>query len=151
MVAILSRRRGFTVAEVLLAILLIAVSLLTLLGLSLRTLQANRKTIDTGSGQMVAEQLIEEIAHSAEISKTAPVWAVNSAVVAYSTDVVVIQGTPFEATTYAVDVVASSPPLFAATKRLKKLTTEVIWKDLAQGKMGYGQLHARASRLVNEP
>jgi len=149
MAAILKKVGGFTVAEILLAIALIAVTLLTIMGLCLRTLQSNRKTIDTGAGQMVADQVLEQVADAAEASKTAAVWATNSAVNAYSSDPVTIQGTTFQVTTYATDVVAT--PAFAAGKRLKRLTTRVIWKDLAQGKMGYGNLRAQASRLVHEP
>jgi len=144
----LTSRGGFTVAEVVLALALVSVTVLTLMGLCLRTLQANRKNVDTGMGQLVAEQAIEQIAMSAEASATAPVWASNSAVVAYSSDTVQVAGTTFQVTTYATDV---APTVFVATKRLKRLQTRVVWKDLQQGKMGYGNLRAESTRLVHEP
>lgn len=144
--------RGYTLAEILLSISLLTIVLLTLLGLCLRTLQSSRKSIDTGAGQIVADQALEQLAFAAESSATAPVWlAPSSVTVAYSTDTVTVQGTSFEVTTYAADVVASAAPFFVPGKRLRQLTTRVIWKDLAQGKMGYGRLNAQASRLVHEP
>jgi Tfp pilus assembly protein PilV len=146
-----ARLRGFTVAEVVLALALISVTVLTLLGLCLRTLQASRKTIDTGSGQMVLEQALEAVAQAAESSDAAAVWASNSATTPYSSDPVLLNDVTYLVSVYATDVVAASGLPFAADKRLKLLRATVEWRDLPQGRMGYGLLRASSTRLVHEP
>jgi Tfp pilus assembly protein PilV len=151
LVAGLIRGRGFSLAEVVLALALIAVTVLTLLGLSLRTLQANRKVIDTGAGQMVLEQALEQMAHEAESSDSVALWSHNSLTVAYSSDPITLGNITYLVSIYAHDLTAASGTPFASDKRLKLLQGSVVWRDLQQGRSGYGQLRAQSSRLVHEP
>lgn len=146
-----ARLRGFTVAEVVLALALISVTVLTLLGLCLRTLQASRKTIDTGSGQMVLEQALEAVAQAAEKSDSAAVWGTNSASLPYSSDAILLNQTTYQVTVYATDVAVTSGVPFAADKRLKLLRATAVWRDQQQGRMGYGVFRASSTRLVHEP
>lgn len=149
MEAALNRLRGFTIAEVLLALGLVTVAVLALLGLSLRSLQANRKVNDTLSGQLVADQAVERIVYQAESSASDPVW--SHAVPAPYQSTTVTQGdSVFNVTVYATDVNDTGGG-FIAGKRLKLLEAEVTWQDAPNGKAGQGRLQVRTSRLVHEP
>lgn len=146
-------RDGFTVAEVLVALTLIVIALLALMGLALRSLQSSRKANDTVAGQLVAEQVLEQLAQQAESSSTAAVWAHTASTPFQNT--VVTQGVPpqttaFNVTLYATDVPASGAS-FVSGKKLKCLEAWVRWQDAPTGKGGYGLLQVRASRLVHQP
>ena len=136
---------GFTIAEILLSLGLLAVVLLTLLGLATQALQSNRKNLDTAGGQLVADQALERAVYDAEQSSSAPVWAVNSLTVPMSTTIVTLGTTPYSVTLYAND------SLTVASKRLKRIRARVVWADAPNGKAGQGQFQVEAARLVHEP
>ena len=144
------RRRGFSLAEILLALGLITIVVLTLLALSLQSLKTNQKINDTTAGQLVAEQVLERIAYQAESSNTAAVWPINNPLAPYSADQVTVGDSVFNVTVYATDVTDSSG-LMIAPKRLKELDATVIWQNDQQGKAGQGNLRIQATRLVHEP
>jgi len=137
--------KGFTIAEILLSLGMLAVVLLTLLGLATQALQSNRKNLDTAGGQLVADQALERACYDAEQSSSAPVWAVNSLTVPMSTTTVTLGTTPYNVTLYAND------SLTVATKRLKRIRAHVVWADAPNGKAGQGQFRVEAARLVHEP
>lgn len=137
-------------AEIILALALVAVAVMALAALSLRSLQANRKVDDTLTGQLVAEQYTERVVYEAESSASAAVWSYSSATVPYQTDVANMGDTAFNVTMYASDVV-DVPGQFISGKRLKHLETRVTWQNAPNGKGGYGRLQVHASRLVHEP
>lgn len=138
-------QRGFTVAEILLALALISIVILTLLGLSIRSLQVNRKNLDTAVGQLVANQALERLVYEAEHDSTAPVWASNSTTIPFSNTQVTMGDTPFNVTIFASDALSAPGP------RLKQLKSRVVWSDTPQGKAGQGILRVEATRLVHEP
>ena len=137
-------RRAFSVAEIILALAMISVAVLTLLGLSLRSLQSSRKVLDTSSGQLVAEQVLERLVYEAERNSTALIW--TSISTPYQQDTVTMGQTVFNVTVYVTDVAG-----FVAPKRLRKLDSTVIWQDAPQGKAGQGRLKIEATRLLHEP
>ncbi len=137
--------KGFTIAEILLSLGLLAVVLLTLLGLATQALQSNRKNLDTAGGQLVADQALERAVYDAEQSSSAPVWAINSTTVPMSTTTVTLGTTPYSVTLYAND------SLTGTTGRLKRIRASVVWADAPNGKAGQGQFRVEAARLVHEP
>jgi len=136
---------AFTLAEILLALGLISIVILTILGLSIRSLHVNRKNMDTTVGQMVANQALERLVYEAEHDSTAPVWANNSATIPFSNTQVTMGDTAFNVSIFASDAL-STPG-----SRLKRLKSQVIWSDAPQGKVGKGVLRVEATRLVHEP
>ncbi|MBT9582949.1 hypothetical protein IV102_06340 [bacterium] len=145
------QRQGFTVAEILLALALISVVVLTLIGLSLYSLNANRKSRDVSAGQLVAEQVLERLVYEADTSPASPIWAQNSQSVAYAEQQVTVEPSVFNVTTYVSNVNDQAGTIFVAGRRLKRLEALVVWQDAQAGKSGYGRLSVRATRLVNEP
>lgn len=141
------RRRGFSVAEVILSLALITVVVLGLIGVSLYSMSASRKSRDLTAGLMVAEQVIERLVYDAESNAGAALWTANSAT-AYQQQTVSMSGSAFNVTVYVSDV---SPGVFGAGTRLKKLDGLVVWQDAPQGKARQGRLQVRTSRLLHEP
>jgi len=133
-----------------LALSLVVIAVLALIGLSLRSLQSNRKVNDTVVGQLVAEQALERLAQQAETSTAATFWSNDSLTVAYQTDVVSQSNTVLTVSIYASDVPALGTG-FASDKKLKYLEAVVQWQNAAQGKAGMGNLMVRANRLVHQP
>lgn len=137
-----SHKKGFTVAEILLALLLISVAILTLMGLSLQSLSASRKSQDTLAGQLVAEQVLEKLVHDVETATSAsPFWAAVEGV--YQNQVIAQGSTSFNVT-LSVTNVTGQP-------RLRLLEADVRWQDAPQGKARQGQLRVTSSRLIHEP
>lgn len=151
-VAGLGCRRGFSLAEVLLALALITIVVLTLLGLSIQSLSASQKTRDLTAGQLAAEQVVERLVYEGDTTgPLSPFWTQNSALAPYNQQNVTISNTVFNVTTYLNDVV-DSPGLFVGQKkRLKRLNSTVIWQDAQQGKANQGRLQLQTTRLVHEP
>jgi Tfp pilus assembly protein PilV len=151
--ATIKRRRGFTVAEILLALALISVVVLTLLGLALHSMTAGRKTRDLSAGQMVAEQVLERLVYDAESHNTdtdkAALWSHADPNQIYAQTQVTVEPSVFNVTTYVSDVNAAEfSPL--QKKRLKRIQCVVVWQDAPEGKAGYGRLEVRATRLLHE-
>ena len=140
--------KGFTLAEVLLALLLISVAILTLLALSLQTLSASRKNVDTMGGQLVAEQVLEKLANVAEITPESPLWYASDPLTPYRNDILTQGDTAYNVSIYISDV-AGFPP--TPGQRLKLLQADVVWQDQPQGKARQGTLRISTSRLLREP
>lgn len=146
----MKKPRGFTVAEVLLALALITIAVLTLLGLSLYSLNASRKSRDVTAGQMVAEQTLERLVYEADTNPASTLWSQNSQTVPYQQQQVTMEPSVFNVTVFVSNVVDTGGQ-FVAGSRLKRLESLVVWQDAQNGKSGYGQLRVRATRLVHEP
>lgn len=140
-------RRGFTIAEILLALALITVVILTLLGLSIQSLVVGQKSQDLVGGQLVAEQVTERLVYGAESNPAAALWGHNLAT-HYAQETVTLGPTVFNVTTYVNDV---APTDFAINRRLKRLESVVIWQEAQQGKKNAGRLEIRTTRLLHEP
>jgi Tfp pilus assembly protein PilV len=136
------------VAEVILALALITMVVLGLLGVSLYSMTASRKSRDVTAGLMVAEQVLDRMVYEAESTAGAALWTTNNAGAVYHQQVVTMNPSMFNVTIYVSDV---APATFAAGTRLKKLDGLVVWQDAPQGKARQGQLQIRATRLLHEP
>lgn len=149
--AALTRKGGFTLAEILLSLSLITIVVLALLGLSIRSLKGTQKSEDLTVGQLVAEQHIERLIYEAETNATSPFWAHNNPSAPYSTQTVDSNGSKFQLSIYISDVSASVDGGFSVGRRLKLVQGDVTWHDAPQGKRDLGILNIRVSRMVHEP
>jgi type II secretory pathway pseudopilin PulG len=149
----ITRRSAFTLAEVLLALALVTIVLLSVVGLALNAMSAMSKSVDVSAGLNVAEQEIERLAYDAENAPTAAFWTFSNQVNTYSTGQVVVGASRFSTATYVTDVADSGGNFVVAGKRLKQVKAVVVWSDAgADGKKaGKGTLRATAARLVHEP
>lgn len=138
-------RRGFSVAEVLLALALITVTILALLGVSIYSLSADRKSRDLVAGQMVAEQALERLVYSVENNADAGLWYQNDATTTYAQEVVTLTPTDYRVSTYVTDYGG-----YPIGRRLKLVECLVTWEGAPQGKVRQGRLQVRTSRLVHE-
>ena len=139
------RQRGFSVAEVLLALALITVTILALLGVSIYSLSADRKGRDLVAGQMVAEQALERIVYAAESNADAGLWYQNDAVATYASQVVTLTPTDYRVATYVTDLGG-----YPIGRRLKLVECLVTWEAAPQGKVRQGRLQVRGNRLLHE-
>lgn len=144
MATAIARQQGFSVAEVLLAMALITVTLLALIGVSIFSLSVDRKSRDLVAGQMVAEQAVDRLVYAAESNPAASFWAHEVGLGLYEQQVVTLTPTDYQVTMYVADLG------FPAPRRLKQIDCEVTWQGVPQGKVRQGQLRIRASRLIHE-
>ena len=147
------RARAFTLAELMLAVGLIAVVVLSVLGLGISVLRGSRKAIDTTVGQQVAEGELQRVIYQAEANTADPLWSQNSATTAYLTYPIVVKNTTFSVALYAQDLVDSSTglPLGNTTfNQSLKVDARVSWWD-SNGNQGYGNLQASASQVIDGP
>ncbi|MBT9582095.1 hypothetical protein IV102_02030 [bacterium] len=135
-------------AEVLVALSLITFVVLGLLGVSLYSMSAGRKSRDLTAGLMIAEQALERLAYEADSTPGAAVWTTDNQTTAYQQQVVTMNPSVFNVTIYVSDV---APAMFGANNRLKQLESLVVWQDAPQGKAKQGQLRVRTARLLHEP
>ena len=132
-------------AEGLLALALITITILALLGVCIYSLSADRKSRDVVGGQMVAEQALERLVYAAESNPGAPFWGHNDAFNVYEQQVVTLTPTDYSVVTYVTDVGG-----FPVGGRLKLVDCQVSWQGVPQGKVRQGQLRVRTSRLLHE-
>lgn len=149
----IARRAAFTLAEVLLALALVTIVLLSVVGLALNAMSAMSKSVDVSAGISVAEQQIERLAYDAESAPSSAFWTFNNQVNTYSTGQVTVGASRFNTATYVSDVADSGGNFVVSGKRLKQVKTVVIWSDAGPDgkKAGKGTLRASAARLVHEP
>lgn len=126
---------------------LVTVVLLSLVALSLAALKSNRKATDSSTGQLVAEQRMDQLIYGMQADATLAIWNHNLPT-AYSVDQVNLSNTDFLVAVYARD----PDPTLVAPNRLKRL--EVVaswWGGDSSNRAGMGQLRARFVRIVREP
>lgn len=150
MVSAINRPRAFSLAELVLALGLITVVVLGLAGLALYSMTAGQKSRDLAAGELVAEQALERLVYDAESNPGAAVWGQDSATAVYAQQLVTLDPTVFNVTTYVTNV---APTTFdpATNQRLKRLDVVVIWQEAQQGKANQGRLQVASSRLLHEP
>lgn len=142
-------RRAFTLAEVLLALALITVALLSLIGLCVQALHTGSKSADLSVGVMLAEQEVERLAYAAENAPGSAFWTTNSATTVYASQTVTVGNGSFDTSLYVTDVGGVFAP---PAKRLKQIHSVVTWTDAgSNGRPGQGRLRATAVRLLHEP
>ena len=147
--------RAFTLAEVLLAVGLAVVVILALLGMGLSVVRSDQKSVDTLSGQSVADGLLEDFLHQAAKDAADPLWAANSQTQPYQEGQVQVGATSFTYRVYAYDIdvpapITPAPPGVPLT--IKKVNVLVNWwgSDIAD-RSGYGNLRAYATRTTQIP
>jgi Tfp pilus assembly protein PilV len=143
-------------AELMLAVGLISVVVLAVLGLGISVLRGTRKSIDSTSGQQVAESELQRVIYAAESNTADPLWSANSPTTPYTSYPVVVKSTSYQVAVYAQELVDSSTslPLGNTTfNQSLKVDVRVNWWDTAgQGsQVGYGNLQASASQVVDGP
>ena len=141
--------RGFSLAEVLLAMALSAVAVLTLIALSLSALRSERKSSDSLVGQLVADEAIERLVYDAQANSAHPIWGADDSVNAYAVETIVSSETNFTLVTYARDVDSAT----FTPRKLKRIEVVSHWwgsESNAKGRSGMGKLEAHAIRLVRE-
>lgn len=133
-----------------LAMALASVAVLSLVALSLSALRGERKASDSLVGELVASEAMERLVYDMQASTSHPLWAQNSATVAYGTENTVSSGTEFTLVTYASDMDSAT----FTPRRLKRLHVVARWwraENDGGGRSGMGKLEAHAIRLVREP
>jgi type II secretory pathway pseudopilin PulG len=152
------RRRAFTVAELVLALALLAVGVLATAALSISLLRGDRKAIDSSVGTMVARQVlkqhVDQVRANIPVGRKASFWAQDWVNTPWQTGTVRNNDTDFSYAIYAHTVTdTSGTPVGSAlpNNRLRKLNVLVHWWASEQARRsGYGKLQASATMLIHE-
>ena len=153
-------RQGFTLPEIVFALGLLLVAVLSAALLGFSTLASNRKATDTQSGALVASQVLDSEIQAAAQDPTSAFWNQNSALTVYETQTVTAGVTPYQARIYVSNVtiaadntIPGAPATPApAAQTLKRVDVTVNWWDSqTKNRQGYGQLETRACRMVYGP
>lgn len=131
------------------AVGLIAIVILSLLGLAIRSAGANQKSSDTAAGALVAEQALERLAYAAENTGAGSFWSTSPGL--YSDDQITLGASTFRIRITQAAVLDVDGQFAATGHRLRRLNATVEWTGPAQGKTGKGALRVLATRLVHEP
>lgn len=151
-------QRAFSLPELLLAIALFAVAILSIVALSLSVLRTDRKTVDTGVAHSVARQVLlrslEQVRTDQPGGSKVNFWNNNYVTQPFLKGKQNSNGTDFEYSIYAETVVSTSAsPVGGAVtgNRLKKVDVIVWWWNSDRAtRTGYGKLQISTSRLVSE-
>ena len=126
---------------------LVTVVLLTLVALSLTAMKSNRKATDSTTGQLLAEQRIDQLVYGMQSDTNAAIWG-HSLPSAYSMEPLNVSDTDFTVAVYARD----PDPSLVTPNRLKRVEVVVSWWNAGSGnRAGMGRLEARFVRIVREP
>ena len=129
------------------AIALVTVVMLTLVALSLTAMKSNRKATDSTTGQLLAEQRVDQLVYGMQSDNTLAIWGHNLPT-AYSVDQVNVSNTEFTVAVYARDPDAT----LVTPNRLKRVEVVTSWWGAGSGnRAGMGKLEARFVRIVREP
>lgn len=137
--------KGYTLAEVLLALALAVVVVLTLVGLSLTALQGNQKSSDLVAAQSLSHQWLEQEIYGAQGISGAAIWAGSSDTTPYIEKTHLVGKKEFVAAFYSSDVTDTAMP------NLKKCRLRVSWWSGAEARQGYGRLYTEATRYASKP
>jgi prepilin-type N-terminal cleavage/methylation domain-containing protein len=151
-------QRGFSLAELLVALTLFAVAILAVIALSLSVARGNQEGFDTSVGSVVTVQLVDSLIDQLRVDEPAGVyddfWDNDYSTTPFSSGSVVNNGTEFDFTILAKTVVDSSGTEIGSAvngNRLKKVDIAVYWwKSDTQVRQGYGELRVVNSRLISE-
>lgn len=145
------REVAFTLAEILLALGLISVSILTLMALSISTMKANRKSTYVVDASQVAMKLMAEVADRA--AGDPGFWNSDFRTDPYEKGTHKAGRTEYEYRVFAQTLVdkQSGAELGSAapSNRVKKMDIVVEWQANSPG-AGQGKRTVRGSCLVNE-
>ncbi len=155
--------RAFSFTELMLAVGLLSIVLLTLVALTISTLRSNQKATLLGPATQVAETLLSQRIYQVEndtpAGTRAAFWAASGVWLDSTTDGQIVNGgVTYDYVIYANTVLDSSGvPLGTAAgepgNRVKKVDLILWWYDTRaqQGtRKGMGKLELQATKLVNE-
>jgi hypothetical protein len=137
--------RGYTLAEVLLALALAVIVVLTLVGLSITALSGSQKSTDLTSAQSLSHQWLEAEIYGAQANNAALIWSANSDTDPYQQKQTRIGNTDYTAAYYATDLADAAMP------NLKRCRLRVSWWGGEESRQGYGRLYTEALRYVSKP
>lgn len=137
--------RGFTLAELLVAVALAAVVVLTLVALSITALSGNQKAGDLSIGQSLAHERLEQLIYAAQEDSGLNFWNSNSDSQAYQVEPLQSGNQQFRAALYVSDVTDAAVP------NLKRCRMRVSWWGGDQSHAGYGNLYTDVVRFAAKP
>ncbi|MEW6277232.1 MAG: prepilin-type N-terminal cleavage/methylation domain-containing protein [Candidatus Eremiobacterota bacterium] len=151
-------RRAFTLPELMLAVGLLALVLLTLVGLTTATVRSNHKAALLGPAAAVAESLLDrtlsDVAADIPPGTRDSFWAASGPGPWKSLSPLDQGGVRYEYAIYAHTVAdVTGTPVGGASNRVKKVDLVLCWwgsAATAGDRNGYGRMQLSASRLVNE-
>jgi Tfp pilus assembly protein PilV len=150
--------QGFSLAEMLVALGLISVAVLSVLALSISIAKGNQEGTDRATGAVVARQLVNRVLDRlrADIpaGTNADFWDNEHTSTPFDSGVFRSNNTDYQYKVYAQSVEDSSGVSVGGTtpdNRLKKVDVIVWWWDSEKTeRQGYGKLEVRNTRLVSE-
>lgn len=150
------KSRGFSLPEVILALGLLAVAILSLLAVSVSTLRSDSKALETAAGRLIADQVMKRL-----LDQMAEDPAVRESFLSGD-----FQLQPWDQGTLTHDNTVFSYTILARTvrdgagdpvgkeapgNRLKKVDIKVWWTDEAnRTRQGYGRLQVETTQLISE-
>lgn len=154
-------RTAFTLAEVLLALGVVVLTILATTAFTIAVLRATQKTTDQPVGTLVAERLLSEEIYRAQSDSPpgarASFWDNDWVSTPFRTGTVRRNETDYQYWIYAetVNDLTTGQPLgnggTVTNNRVKKVDIAVSWFGAQGGtRGGYGRLLRTATRLVNE-
>ncbi len=148
------KRRGFNFVELMLAVGVLALVLLTLVALVGATLRSNSKSSTLGKATAVADGLLQQALYDVDSDNGGPVatsfWSTEGVWRDSSTNGQVVQGGVNYDYTIAVSTLAG---MGAPGNRIKKVDVTVEWWNARSNggdRAGQGKLRTYATQLVNE-
>ncbi|MEW6281945.1 MAG: hypothetical protein AB1758_25295 [Candidatus Eremiobacterota bacterium] len=154
------KKKAFSLTELLLAVGLLALVLLTLIAMTTSAIRSNQKAVLLGPANQLAESLMSRTLY--EVENDIPpgtrdnFWNYAGAT-PWKTNPVPppkIGDTAYEWAIYAQTVTdTSGAPLGGPDNRVKKVDIVIWWwdsKSTGGTRKGYGRMELQASRLVNE-
>jgi Tfp pilus assembly protein PilV len=136
------QRPAFTLAEVLLALALAVVAVMSAIALGVSSMQGNQKITDQATATSLGYQEIERFIYGAP-NITDPFWTQTNYSRPYQTDQVTLGSTPFDADLFVDDLTS-----IGAGSDLKRVVLNVSWNSGAVGKAGSGQQVIQVERLL---
>lgn len=134
--------RAFTLAEVMLALGLATVILLSLVSLSAVALQSTQKGSDALAAEECAHAVLERFVYGLEGAGPS-FWTQTSYASPYATDDVQVGSTTYSSKLNIAPV--------SGVNGLLKVQVQVSWWAGEKGRTGYGQLTREAVRFVARP
>ena len=148
---------AFTLGEVLVALGLIAVAILSVLALSISIARTNQESVDQSVGGLVATQLLDSLIDKLRADPSSTLRKNfldrNYTTTPFESGTITNNGTDYEYEIFARTVTNTSGDPVGATmeRRLKRVDIVVSWWDAKDTqRQGYGKLQFSQTRLVGE-
>jgi Tfp pilus assembly protein PilE len=149
-------RRGFTLAELLVSLFLVSVSVLSVVAMGISTLRAQQKDTDRPLGTLAAERVLNERIYAVQSDTLAnrnAWWATDHSASPWLVGNLTVNQTEYDYNLYTTTIsdtagvkLGSGNPSFNG---LKKVDVVVTWWNGSKGQTGYGQMQVTKTALVN--